>query len=171
MQSSRFAVAVHLMALAHTGPGGLPEERITSERMARSVNTNPVVVRRILGSLRDAGLVASQPGPGGGWRLLRPPEDISLLDVLTAVEGESGFSLRTRPANAFCPVGANMPSVLAGYFRDAEAAMERYLDQVSIADVLQAIRDGTDHLLPGAACHVPATEYPRSLVVTATAHD
>jgi Rrf2 family protein len=127
--------------------------------MAQSVNTNPVVVRRIMGSLRDAGLVASQAGPGGGWRLLRAPEEITLLDIFTVVEGEIQFGLHARPTNAFCPVGANMPHILAGHFRDAEAAMERYLDQVTLADVLREVGNCSDHLIPGAACLIPDTNY------------
>jgi Rrf2 family protein len=159
MQSCRFGVAVHIIALTLIGNGWLMGERATSERMAQSVNTNPVVVRRIMGSLRDAGLVASQGGPGGGWKLLRPPEDTTLLDIFTAVEGEVQFGLHARPANAFCPVGASMPHILAGHFRDAEAAMERYLDQVTLADVLQEVGNCSEHLIPGAVCHVPGAEY------------
>ena len=69
--SSRMAVAVHVLAYL----AWRRDEPITSERMASSVNTNPVVVRRIMGSLRNAGLVSVQPGVGGSAQLAREPQD------------------------------------------------------------------------------------------------
>ena len=65
--STRFAVAVHTLTLILQGQG----EPVTSEAIAGSVNTNPVVIRRVLGALRGADLVLSQGGNGGGWRLTR----------------------------------------------------------------------------------------------------
>jgi len=80
--SSRYAVALHvLVALADLGGEGA-----TSELLARSVNTNPVVVRRILGMLVQAGLVAGKGGRGGGYHLAREPKRIPLDAVLRAVE-------------------------------------------------------------------------------------
>ena len=77
MISSRVAVAVHVLAYM----AWKRSEAVTSERIAASVNTNPVVVRRIVGALRNAGMVTVQPGVGGGATLAREPHDITLLDV------------------------------------------------------------------------------------------
>ena len=67
-RSARFSVALHV--LAHLADA---EEPQTSEHLAECVGTNPVVVRRTLGGLREAGLVTSTRGTGGGWALARDP--------------------------------------------------------------------------------------------------
>jgi Rrf2 family protein len=140
--SSRFAVAIHLLALARVAKGDSVGIPITSEQMAESVNTNPVVIRRILGTLREAGLVASQPGPGGGWRLSRTPGEITLRDVYRAVESEPLFALPRREPNAECTVGRELPGVLETCFRHAEAALEAQLAEVSLADVIDSVMSG-----------------------------
>lgn len=133
--SSRSAVGVHVLTLlAQAG-----DEPLSSEAMARSVNTNAVVIRRELGLLRRAGLVGSQEGSGGGWRLARAPERITLLDVYRAVEKETLFSLHNRRPNPACLVGRNVQGALEDVFGDAEAAMERRLEQTTIDDVLGAV--------------------------------
>jgi Rrf2 family protein len=155
--NSRFAVAVHAL-LEASGAGRqasedgsqaleipdacrlTPDACVTSERIASIVHTHPVVVRRVLGALREAGLVTSQPGPGGGWKLTRDASTITLCDVYRAVEGESTFPHRA-PSEQ-CPFGERLPAVLEACFREAEAAMERQLAQVTIADVLDAVRGG-----------------------------
>lgn len=131
---SRFAVAVHTLALL-----ALAEEQpVTSEFVADSVNTNPVVIRRILGALREAGLVTSQPGAGGGWKLTRRPETITLLDVYQAVEEKPLFALHHRPPNQNCRVGRNIQSALTAFFGEAETAMEQGLARRTVAEVLRA---------------------------------
>ena len=142
MQSSRFAVAVHIMTLAQIACGEHAGELVTSEQMAGSVNTNPVVIRRIMGSLREAGLVVSQPGPGGGWRLARSPEGITLLDIYRAVEREPRLAFPARPPSDHCPIGSNMQRVLERHFHDAELAMGATLGQVTMADIFTEVLDG-----------------------------
>jgi len=133
--NSRFAVAIHVLALVHFARGNSAGKPVTSERLAECGNTNPVVIRRILGSLRNAGLVASQPGPGGGWHLTRRPAEISLRDVYLATEGESIFALPRRVPNAGCLIGKRMTAVLEHCFRDAEDALLDRLAAVCVADV------------------------------------
>jgi Rrf2 family protein len=172
--NSRFAVAVHVLGLAmvasgeahgETPPGGgrwcaAPEgEPVTSERLAGIVNTNPVVVRRVLGALREAGLVTSQPGPGGGWKLTRDAAAITLRDVYTAVEGEPVLSLPHRPPSEYCPFGVGLPRVLTECFQEAQAAMEERLSQVTIADVLEAVRGGK-HFWEAGGCRTATTQPP-----------
>ena len=132
MISSRVAVAVHVLAYM----AWKRSEAVTSERIAASVNTNPVVVRRIVGALRTAGMVTVQPGVGGGATLAREPEEISLLDVYRAVEdGDELFSLHTSEPSRSCNVGGNIRDVLRPIFCTAHRAMEAVLAEVSIADV------------------------------------
>src|SRR5437763_13957245 len=109
--SSRFAVAVHALTLLGSEDGPL-----TSEFIAGSVNTNPVVIRRVLAALRTAKLVASKGGASGGWRLTRAPSAITLRDVYRAVEGPSLFALPEQPPNPACPVGSTIQAALTREF-------------------------------------------------------
>jgi Rrf2 family protein len=131
MISSRVAVAVHILAYL----AWKRDEPSTSEKIAGSVNTNPVVVRRIMGSLRDAGLVQAQPGAGGGSMLVREPAAITLLDVYRAVEDvEDLFALHADPCQ-HCGIGSNIRDVLHDVFCRAHEAMQGVLGGVTIADV------------------------------------
>lgn len=134
--SSRVAVAVHVLAYL----AWRREEPVTSERIASSVNTNPVVVRRIVGALRNAGLVNVQPGVGGGAQLAREPDRISMLDVYRAVEEKDElFAVHADPCRN-CDIGNNIREVLQGVFCHAHQAMQAVLADVTIADVGAEVR-------------------------------
>jgi Rrf2 family protein len=135
--SSRFAVAVHVLALIAMGE----DEPVTSDYIAGSVRTNPVVVRRILGRLRKVGLVRIQPGPRGGARLARPAAKILLSDVYRAVEDGQMLGLHRTPPNPRCPVGRNIGSVLSRVFGDAEAALESTLRKRTVAEVVADVKE------------------------------
>lgn len=134
--SSRFAVAAHILTLLMQGR----DEPVTSEFIAGSVNTNPVVIRRVLGALRTARLVTSQGGNGGGWRLVGNPEAITLRDVYRAVEDEVLFPLHHRPPNPHCPVGRHIQQVLSGRFAAATQVMEEELARTTVADMLREVQ-------------------------------
>ncbi|MBR7825710.1 Rrf2 family transcriptional regulator [Actinospica sp. MGRD01-02] len=133
--NSRLTIAAHALAWM-----GLNErmggEVATSEQIANSVNTNPVVIRRLLGELREAGLVESRRGAGAGWRLRRAPESISLAEVYRAVEGGPLFALHAAAPNQRCPVGHGIRAALTPVYEDAEAALRAQLGRTSVADVL-----------------------------------
>ena len=82
--NSRFAVGVHAMALAFIAQEMRKGKPVTSSAIAAMVGAHPVHVRRVMGTLREAGLVESQPGPTGGWALARDPREISLYDIYHA---------------------------------------------------------------------------------------
>ena len=134
--SSRFSVAVHVLTLLAVTP---PGELLTSDRMAGSVNTNPVVIRRILGQLKKAGLVEVRAAAGGTY-LARPAATITLLDVYRAVEVVEGdlFSVHDKP-NPKCPVGRNIQGALDDTLRRAQAALEQQLAAVSVAQVVSGM--------------------------------
>jgi len=137
MISSRVAVAVHVLAYM----AWKRSEAQTSERIAASVNTNPVVVRRLMGALRNAGMVSVQPGVGGGATLQRDPGDITLLDVYRAVEDrEEIFALPAAPPARDCNVGGHIVDVLRPIFCQAHRAMAGVLAEVTIADVGEMVR-------------------------------
>ena len=130
--NSRFAVAVHILTLLEQSGG----EPATSEYIAGSVNTNPSLVRRLLGTLAKAGLTTSRMGTGGGALLARPADSITLRDVFRAVEEEGElFGMHRERPNPACPVGRNIQTVLEDRFNDAMRALEARLDRTTIADL------------------------------------
>lgn len=134
-RSCKFAVAVHVASLLASSEG----QPCTSEWIAGSVNTNPVVVRRILSALAKAGLVASTRGSNGGSALAKSPERITLLDIHRAVEADEGPALHHQPPNPACPVGRNIQSVLVRVMDRAEAAKEAVLATTTLAEIIGAM--------------------------------
>jgi DNA-binding IscR family transcriptional regulator len=115
------------------------ERDTNSELLAKSLNTNPVVVRRILKSLEGHGLVKVKPGRYGGVTLVRSPADITLEDVHKAVEpGGSLFALRER-SNPRCPVNNTMVRVLPPLFGAATAAVDTALRRTKLSSLVEKI--------------------------------
>ena len=146
MSNSRFAVAVHVLALLAVEDRQAPT---SSDYLAHSAGTNPVVIRRILGALRQAGLVNSQPGARGGASLLRCPEEITLLDVYTAVGESELFTLGERQPDPQCICGRNVEPVLAGVFAQASGAVRGVLAGITLAQVAGQIAQRDDWLQTG----------------------
>ncbi|MFC7620215.1 Rrf2 family transcriptional regulator [Microlunatus sp. GCM10028923] len=136
--SSRTAVAIHtLTKLAQHGQ----DQLMTSAEIADSLNSNPVAVRRVLGQLRNAGLVESTEGYGGGWRLSRPARKISLYDAYAAVEVGPVLAGHVHPPNPGCVIGRHIATLLHTEFTAAESAMQQRLSRTSIADIHGSILD------------------------------
>ncbi len=134
--NSRFTVAIHILTLlAHDR-----DEPMTSEFIAGSVNTNAVVIRRLLASLRVAKLVTSQGGPGGGWLLAQSPQRIRLRDVYRAVEGSTLFPMHSSTPNPRCPVGSTIQSALKNHYEEAQFSLEKDLERTTIADLLLEVK-------------------------------
>jgi DNA-binding IscR family transcriptional regulator len=134
--NSRFAVGVHILSLLEINKEG----RNTSEYIAGSVNTNPVVVRRITGMLSKAGLVRTSPGVAGAT-LARPIEEITLYDVYKAVRDDDAdplFAVHDKP-NPECVVGKNIQCALEKSFNQAQTAMENELAGVTLETVIHDI--------------------------------
>ncbi len=132
--NQNFAVSVHILTVlaAH------PNLAVTSDAIAESVNTNPVVIRRIMAHLRQHHLVESRPGVSGGWRLQRPAEHISLCEVYRATTHEDALSMHQHP-NPHCAVGGKIRGALTPMFDEAQDAMEAALENFTIADVLESV--------------------------------
>lgn len=140
--NTRFPVAVHILALtAMLQKKGVP---VTSELLARSVGTNPVVVRQMMTQLKMAGLIETQNGLPG-CRVVKPEGEISLLDIYKAVQKEADgalFDLHPNP-NPNCFVGANIVGALNGPLREAQEAMEQSLALNTLADITGYISEKT----------------------------
>jgi Rrf2 family protein len=134
--SSRFAVAVHVLTLM----AWADEEPLKSEQVAESVQTNPVVIRRMLCELAESKLVVSQTGAMGGSKLARDPEQITLLDIYQAVESPGVFSLHRHPPSRHCPVGVNIGSVLNDVLDEVDTAVERVLANITVKDVVSRLK-------------------------------
>ena len=131
--NTQFAIGVHLLSLLATDPGQLH----SSDEMAVSVVSNPVHIRRVLGRLRAAGIVASRPGPHGGWGLLRDPVSVRLGEIWRAVEALDHVVGLHAPDPA-CPIGCRVREALVAVDRRAVDAFMAELDSTTVADVLAA---------------------------------
>lgn len=133
----RFAFAVHVLSVLALKPG----EPYTSERLAETVNTNPVVIRRLLLDLRAGGLVETHRGPGGGSLLSRPAGEINLAQVHEAVQGEfRAFGEHPNQPDKSCPVGREIERVMDGLAERASLALRREYESLTLADVLRQIQ-------------------------------
>ena len=153
--SQRFPVAAHALAyMAHKGAFG-PAQAAPSALLASSIPTNPVVVRRVTALLAKAGLIATRPGATGGSWLLRQPEDITLDEVLKAVNGCA--HLGSTPAGAKgCPVGEHIPRQVAKALTAADQAASGALAKITIADLLAKDPASLAGFAPHSSCPVAA---------------
>lgn len=135
--NSRFSTAVHILTLMASVP---PDERVTSEFIAASVGTNPVVIRRQLALLREAGIVESKGARGGGWTLMRDAAKIKLSDVKAALGGEAQFGMHRNNPHPNCAVGRHVRTVLGQVYADADAAVLKTLRTWTIRDILNNVR-------------------------------
>jgi Rrf2 family protein len=136
--NSRLTIAAHTLAWLELARRR-GRSSLTSDEVAASVNTNPVILRRCLGDLHRAGLVTVRRGTGAGFRLARPAEEISLHDVWTAVAGEPLLALHHSEPNLECPVGRGIRPVLTDVYAEATAAFRAALARRTIADILERI--------------------------------
>ena len=130
-RSNRFSVALHVLVHLAERTG----EPATSEHLAACVRTNPVVVRRTLAGLREAGLVASAAGHGGGWTLAREAAAITLRDVYAALGERLLFAIDLSGGNPDCRVQRAVSGTLDDFFHDAEALLAARLSMITLADV------------------------------------
>lgn len=129
-RNSRLSASLH--ALVHMAQ--VPERPMTSEDIAGWLHTNPVVVRRMVAGLRDAGIVSTARGHGGGWTLARPASSITLADVAAALD-ESFLSINTEPENPSCLVEKSVMRHLDGFRLEVEQLLAERLSKMTIADI------------------------------------
>ena len=133
--NSQFSIAVHILAvLAKYG-----DERVKSDCIAESVNTNAAVIRRILCSLNQANLVVSQTGGNGGTTLAKQPPEISLLEIYQAVSPVEIFALHRQKPNPNCPVGKNIEAVLSQLQAEIGEVVEEKLAQQTLQNIIESV--------------------------------
>jgi Rrf2 family protein len=138
MQNCRFAFAVHVMAVL----AWEKSECCPSSRLAKTVNTNPVVIRRLLIDLQEAGLISTVRGPRGGAALKRKAEQVTLRDIHTAVDRGDTFATHPNKPSPDCPVGKNIGRVMERIQNRTNRALARELDKTTLADVLRDLKRG-----------------------------
>lgn len=131
-QDSRLSVALHV--LLHMQELG---RAVTSEQLAPLLKTNPVVLRRTLAGLREAGIVRSEKGHGGGWSLGRNLASVTLQDVYDALGTVTPFGIGHREAKPRCPLEQAVNHVVSGALCEAEAVLMKRLRSVSVASLVR----------------------------------
>lgn len=135
MSNSQFAMAVHVLMMLAKNSG----ENVKSEYLAESVNTNAVVIRRLLCQLGQENLVVSQTGSAGGTRLAKKAEDIDLAEIFRAVSRNEIFALHPNTPNQDCPVGKNIEAILCNLQKEVDAAIGEKLQKYTLRDVLEKV--------------------------------
>lgn len=134
--NSEFVIAVHsLVLLAHRS-----DRMATSEEIAANVCTNPVRVRKVMSCLRKQGLVGTREGPGGGYRLLGSPDDVTLAEIYRALAaGSLAPNWCSGNPDMDCVVGSNMAEVMTAVFCGADQQLEQYFGQITIGGMLSQL--------------------------------
>ena len=136
--TSKFTVAVHILTCIDIFGGQM---RVTSDFLSGSTGVNAVIVRNVLGQLRNAGIVETRQGSGGA-HLAKSLDEITLYDIYKAVDcvdDEGLFHFHENP-NADCPVGQNIHKAMDGRLEAAQAALENELKSTTLAQVVADTR-------------------------------
>ena len=136
--TSKFTVAVHILTCIDIFGGQM---RVTSDFLSGSTGVNAVIVRNVLGQLRNAGIVETRQGSGGA-HLAKALDEITLYDIYKAVDcvdDEGLFHFHENP-NADCPVGRNIHKAMDGRLESAQAALENELKSTTLAQVVADTR-------------------------------
>ena len=131
--SSRFTIAIHIFSCINTFEGAY---KITSDFLASSIQVNPVIIRKLLGQLKEARMIEVRRGSGGA-SLAKKAGEITLLDVFNAVESLDGgklFHFHENP-NPNCPVGKSIHPVLDARLEQIQRAMEREMQSITLEDI------------------------------------
>lgn len=134
MSNTRFATAVHIMTLLADSP----QDWLTSEWMAGSININPVMVRKELSILREAGLVISRQGKEGGSQLSRNAEAITIAEIYAAVKNTDVLGKKNQKLNPLCPVGKEINNHLNDLFKETDQLVIQFLGN-------KTLKEFTDH--------------------------
>jgi Rrf2 family protein len=130
MNNTRFATAIHILTLL----ANTPEEWLSSEFIAGSINVNPVIVRKELAILNEAGLVMSRKGKEGGSRLNKKATEISLDQVYRVVKNTEVLGKKNQKTNPLCPVGQQINEKLSTLFTETDHLVMESLKEKSLAN-------------------------------------
>ena len=136
--SSKFTIGVHVLAVIdYLGE----TEKVTSNVLAGSIGVNPVIVRNIMGNLKEAGLISISQGRSG-ISLTKTPEQITFYDVYKAVDSVNDgglFHFHENP-NPECPVGRNIHKAMDSKLERVQQRMEDEMREITLANVMTDIQ-------------------------------
>lgn len=138
--NGRFTTAIHICIFMQIKGN---KKLISSQVLAESVKTNPVVIRRIVAKLRDYDIVGSVAGAKGGFFLKRPANEISLWDIYQAVR-ETDLFHKPKKINPECVVSTNLSQLVDEVYSEAELAMKSALEPVKVSDLSAKLHNITD---------------------------
>ena len=130
MSNTRFATAIHIMTLL----AKVPQEWLTSDWIAGSINVNPVIVRKELGELRKAGLITSRLGKDGGTKLSKSAEEIKISEIYEAVKNNEVLGKKNQKPNPACPVGKEINNHLSMLFEQTDLLVKDFLGNKSLQE-------------------------------------
>ena len=136
MNNGRFATSLHILTLL----AFKADEWLSSEYIAGSININPVLVRKEISNLREAGLVESREGKNGGTTLALPPSKILLSDVYKAVRQEMLLGRTKNSPNPDCVIGRQINRRLDELYTDVEQTLVQKLGKKTLADFYKQFR-------------------------------
>lgn len=130
-RNSRLSLALHTLGHMAADPTSVR----TSAEIAAHAGTNPVVVRRVLGRLREAGILSSEKGHAGGWRLSRAPKDITLADVYLALDETLVATNKEDHPPSACSIEHALHARVADVMKDIEQSLIERLSETTISEV------------------------------------
>ena len=130
--STKLSDTLHILAFLSLGS----DERLTSARIAESVKTNPAYIRQLMAALKNAGLLTNTQGQANA-SLTRPPEEITMLDVYRAVEGNKPLLHMDVDTNPECGVGIHIQLSIADFYQEVQQAAEKKMASITLQDILE----------------------------------
>ena len=132
LSNTHFSMAVHVLSALAYNDGSV----VGSEDLARTVGTNPSFLRGLIGQLKEAGLVETHLGKGGGAMLARSAAKITLRDVYRATESQPALKTHACDGKSQCPVARGMDELLANVNERLEKVLESELKRMTVADLV-----------------------------------
>lgn len=132
-ENTRFSDAIHVMALLYVRG----EENLTSTQLAQSVNTNPVVIRRLVADLKGAGLLNTSQGKSK-IELVKNPKNTTLLEIFEAVDDSNLLNVDVN-TNLNCQIGGNIQNVLGNFYDEISAEAKKQMAAKSLLTIINGI--------------------------------
>ena len=133
MNNTRFATALHIMTIL----GNAPNDWLTSDWLAGSINVNPVMVRKEISVLREVGLVECRKGKEGGCRLAKNPEEIAIAEIYLAVKNSEVLGKKNQNPNPKCEIGKRINQNLEDLFLETEEVVISFLKQKNLKSFME----------------------------------
>jgi Rrf2 family protein len=133
MNNTRFATALHIMTIL----GKEPNEWLTSDWLAGSINVNPVMVRKEISVLREVGLVECRKGKEGGCRLTKNSEEITIAEIYLAVKNSEVLGKKNQNPNPKCEIGKKINQNLDYLFQETEEIVVSFLEKKTLKSFME----------------------------------